>query len=307
MAKDLFNRYIWLVDTIYRANGITFEEINEKWLRSSMSDGQDIPLKTFHNHRNAIEEIFDINIVCDRRNGYRYYIENADDMKKGGVRTWLLNTFAVNNLINESHHLKRRILFEQIPSGLKHLTTIIEAMRDSRTLEMTYKSFWRQDSYTAEVEPYFVKVFRQRWYMVAKNTEKDALRIYALDRVQEMRETDNGFAFPKDFDPEEYFYNSFGIIHDDNCPPEIVDLKVYGTQREYFRTLPLHHSQKEVETENEYSVFRYYLSPTYDFVQEILSHGCEVEVLFPEHLRNEVGRHAEVIVKRTFPVPEAED
>lgn len=287
------------MDTIYRADGITFEEINEKWLRNSMSDGLDLPLKTFHNHRNAIEEIFDISIVCDRRNGYRYYIENADDMKKGGVRTWLLNTFAVNNLINESHHLKRRILFEQIPSGQKHLSTIIEAMRDSRTLEMTYKSFWRQDSYTAEVEPYFVKVFRQRWYMVAKNTEKDALRIYALDRVQEMRETDNGFAFPKDFDPEEYFYNSYGIIHDDNCPPEIVDLKVFGVQREYFRTLPLHHSQKEVETCDDCSVFRYYLSPTYDFVQEILSHGCEVEVLSPEHLRDEIRWHAEAIVKRT--------
>lgn len=140
MAKDKFSRYIWLVDTIYRADGITFEEINEKWLRNSMSDGLDLPLKTFHNHRNAIEEIFDISIVCDRRNGYRYYIENADDMKKGGVRTWLLNTFAENNLINESHHLKRRILFEQIPSGQKHLTTIIEAMRDSRTLEMTYRA-----------------------------------------------------------------------------------------------------------------------------------------------------------------------
>ena len=238
MAKDTFTRYIWLVDTIYRADGITFEEINEKWLRSSMSDGQDIPLKTFHNHRNAIEEIFDISIVCDRRNGYRYYVENADDMKKGGVRTWLLNTFAVNNLINESHRLKRRILFERIPSGQKHLTTIIEAMRDGHTLEMTYRSFWRQDSYTAEVEPYFVKIFRQRWYMVARNTAKDALRIYALDRVQEMRETDNSFTYPKDFDPEEYFCDCFGIIHDDNCPPEIVELKVFGTQREYFRTLP---------------------------------------------------------------------
>ena len=295
MAKDLFNRYIWLVDTIYRANGITFEEINEKWLRNSMSDGQDLPLKTFHNHRNAIEEIFDINIVCDRRNGYRYYIENADDMKKGGVRTWLLNTFAVNNLINESHHLKRRILFEQIPSGQKHLSTIIEAMRDSRILEMTYKSFWRQDKYTVEVEPYFVKIFRQRWYMVARNTAKDALRIYALDRVQEIRETDSAFTFPKDFAPEEYFYNCFGIIHDDNCPPEIVDLKVVGTQREYFRTLPPHHSQKEIETSDDCSVFRYYLSPTYDFVQEILSHGCEVEVLSPKHLRDEIRGHAEAI------------
>ncbi len=82
MAKDLFNRYIWLVDTIYQADGITFEEINEKWLRNSMSEGLDLPLKTFHNHRKAIENTFDINILCDKRGGYKYYIENVDDIEK---------------------------------------------------------------------------------------------------------------------------------------------------------------------------------------------------------------------------------
>lgn len=298
MAKDLFNRYIWLVDTIYQADGITFEEINEKWLRNSMSYGEDLPLKTFHNHRKAIEDIFDINIVCDKRNGYRYYIENIDDMEKGGVRTWLLNTFAVNNLINESHHLKRRIVFERIPSGQKFLSPLIEAMRDSKVLELEYKSFWRQDKYTTEVEPYFVKVFRQRWYLIARNAHKDALRIYALDRIIGLEQTGKTFVYPNDFDPEEYFHNSFGIIKEDGCPPAIVTLKVYGTQREYFRTLPLHHSQEEVETEDGYSVFRYYLSPTYDFIQEILSHGYEVEVLSPGHLRDTIRMHAATIVER---------
>lgn len=298
MAKDLFNRYIWLVDTIYRADGITFEEINEKWLRNSMSEGLDLPLKTFHNHRKAIEDMFDINIVCDKRGGYKYYIENADDMEKGGVRTWLLNTFAVNNLINESHHLKRRIVFEQIPSGQNFLTPVIEAMRDGMSIEIKYKSFWRQDEYTTEVEPYFVKVFKQRWYLIARNKIKDAIRIYALDRIHALTQTGNAFVMPKDFSPEDYFYNSFGIISQDNCPPEIVDLKVYGTQKEYFRTLPLHHSQEEVENADGYSIFRYYLSPTYDFIQEILSHGCEVEVLSPQHLRDEVRSHAATIVSR---------
>ena len=114
----LFNRYVWLVDTIYRAGRISFEEINERWQRSSLNDtGEELPLKTFHNHKNAIQQMFDINIECDRRGGYLYYIEHAEDMERGGVRTWLLNTFAVNHLINESHHLKRRILFEEIPSG----------------------------------------------------------------------------------------------------------------------------------------------------------------------------------------------
>ena len=298
MAKDLFNRYIWLVDTIYRADGITFEEINEKWLRNSMSEGLDLPLKTFHNHRKAIEDMFDINIVCDKRGGYKYYIENTDDMEKGGVRTWLLNTFAVNNLINESHHLKRRIVFEQIPSGQNFLTPVIEAMRDGMSIEIKYKSFWRQDEYTTEVEPYFVKVFKQRWYLIARNKIKDAIRIYALDRIHALSQTGNAFVMPKDFSPEEYFYNSFGIISQDNCPPEIVELKVYGTQKEYFRTLPLHHSQEEVENADGYSIFRYYLSPTYDFIQEILSHGCEVEVLSPQHLRDEVRSHAATIVSR---------
>ena len=263
-----------------------------------MSEGLDLPLKTFHNHRKAIEDMFDINIVCDKRGGYKYYIENADDMEKGGVRTWLLNTFAVNNLINESHHLKRRIVFEQIPSGQNFLTPVIEAMRDGMSIEIKYKSFWRQDEYTTEVEPYFVKVFKQRWYLIARNKIKDAIRIYALDRIHALSQTGNAFVMPKDFSPEEYFYNSFGIISQDNCPPEIVELKVYGTQKEYFRTLPLHHSQEEVENADGYSIFRYYLSPTYDFIQEILSHGCEVEVLSPQHLRDEVRSHAATIVSR---------
>lgn len=125
-TSNLFNRYVWLVDIIYRRGKITFEEINEYWQRSLLNlDGEDLPLRTFHNHRQAIEQMFDINIECDKRNGYKYYIENTDDMERGGVRSWLLNTFAVNNLINESHKLKQRILFEKIPSGQMHLTSII--------------------------------------------------------------------------------------------------------------------------------------------------------------------------------------
>ena len=85
MAKGLFDRYIWLIDTIYRAGKITFEEINKRWLRTEMSNGEEIPLRTFHNHRKAIETMFDINIECNKRSGYYYYIENADDIDKDNL------------------------------------------------------------------------------------------------------------------------------------------------------------------------------------------------------------------------------
>ena len=271
------------------------EEINEKWLRSRLSDGVDIPLRTFHNWREAIEQVFDIVIVCDRKDGYRYYIENADDIEKGGIRNWLLNTFAVNNLINESHHLKRRIMFEEIPSGREYLTPVIEAMRDSLELEITHKSYWYDEPRHYTVQPYCVKVFKQRWYLVGFCKERGHMRIFSLDRIQELVTTDTTFTYPKSFNPDEYFNDSFGIIIDDT-EVERVRIKAYEMQRLYLRALPLHHSQKEVETGEDYSVFEYRIRPTYDFLQELLSRGPDIEVLSPEHFRERLVRTAEDII-----------
>ena len=257
MVKDLFRRYIWLVDTVFRAGRLTFEEINGRWKRTEMSGGEDLPQKTFHNHRQAIADIFGIDIECSKRGGYYYYISNADDIEEGGVRAWLLNTFAVNNLINESHHLKHRILFEEIPSGQKFLAPVIEAMKEGVRIEVTYRSFGRESAFTVEVEPYCVKVFRQRWYMLAHSPGAGGLCIYSLDRVEGLSLTENKFDLPENFDAESYFHDSFGIIVYAGSPAEIVRLRVYGGKRDYFRTLPLHHSQKEVGIYEEYSIFEY--------------------------------------------------
>lgn len=286
----LFQRYVWLVDIIYRAGRITFEEINDRWINSGLNDlGEEFPLKTFHNHKIAIRDMFDIDIECDKRNGYVYYIENSDDMERGGVRSWLLNTFAVNNLINESHKLKHRILFEKVSSGQQFLAPIIEAMRDGVTVEMTYQNYWHDKPYTFEVKPYSIKIFRQRWYVIG-NSAKEEIRIYSLDRVQSLHPTHHKFTLPTGFDGEEYFANSFGISN--YGKPEFVAVKVYNKEKKnrYFKSLPLHHSQEVMEETEEYTVFRYYLQPTYDFRQELLSHGAEIEVLSPQWFREEIRR-----------------
>lgn len=289
MTKDLFDKYIWLVDTIYRAGKITFEEINERWLRSKLSDGKDIPLRTFHNWRIAIEQVFDINIECNRRGGYYYYIENADDIEKGGIRNWLLNTFAVNNLINESHHLKRRILFEEIPSGQQFLTPIIEAMRDGLEIELCHQSYWYDEPMTYTVQPYCVKVFKQRWYVVGFCKERDAIRTFSLDRIHRLITLESKFTYPKDFDPAAFFTDSFGIIVKDG-EVETIRIKVYGMHRLYMRALPLHHSQQEVETTDEFSIFEYRMKQTFDLKQELLSRGKDIEVLSPSSFREEMAK-----------------
>lgn len=298
MTRDLFDKYIWLVDTIYRAGKITFEEINERWLRSNLSEGEDIPLRTFHNWRKAVENTFDININCNRKAGYYYYIENAEDLEKGGIRNWLLNTFAVNNLINESHHLKNRILFENIPSGRKFLTPIIEAMRDNLEIELLHKSYWYDEPRTYIVQPYCIKVFKQRWYVIGYCKERNALRTFSLDRIQKLNTLDTKFIVPKDFDGNDYFENCFGIIADDDVSVEIIRIKVYGMHVQYVRALPFHHSQVEIETNNEYSIFELRMKPTFDFKQELLSRGADIEVLSPLFFREEMLEAADLILRR---------
>ena len=298
MTRDLFDKYIWLVDTIYRAEKITFEEINKRWLRSRLSEGEDIPLRTFHNWRKAIEQIFDININCNRKAGYYYYIENTEDIEKGGLRNWLLNTFAVNNLINESHHLKNRILFEDIPSGRQFLTPIIEAMRDGLEIELHHQSFWYDEPHTYTIQPYCVKVFKQRWYVTGYCHERNALRTFSLDRILSLTTSDIHFSLPKDFNGNNYFSDSFGIITNETEHVDTIQIKVYGIHVLYVRALPLHHSQKEIKTTDEYSIFELRLKPSFDFKQELLSRGADIEVISPLSFRKEMIDEVQQVVKR---------
>jgi len=287
----LFRSYIWLIDTIYSAGHITREEINRKWARESSLNYKNesaIPERTFHNWKHACEEMFDVNIECDRARGRAYYIENAEDMQKGGIRNWLINTFAVNNLITESKHLKGQILFEPIPSGQRFLTPIIEAMRDKTALVLTYQSFQYANTVTYIVYPYCVKVFKQRWYMLAKKEGKTDLRLFALDRFVSLEPTDKSYKIPKDFDAEKYFASTYGVSGVE-VPPEHIEIKVRAMQANYLRSLPLHSSQKEIEKNEDYSIFRYFVVPSYEFKQELRSHGADLEVLSPQWFRDEMS------------------
>ena len=296
MGKELFSRYVWLLETIHRAGKITFEGINARRLRSELSGGETLSLRTFHHHRDAIEELFDINIECIKRGGYCYYIEDTEELEKGCVRKWLLNSFAVDNLIVESRKLKSRILLEEVPSGKRYLIPLIEAMRDGMIVEVDYQSFRQQVPANFEIEPYCLKLFRQRWYVVARSPHYNRVMIYSLDRILDLEVSEKTFYYPEEFNPQSYFDACFGIVADDDIGIETVQLKVYAPQDKYFDALPLHHSQRTVEVTEGHTVYEYRIRPTYDFVQELLSHGADVEVLQPSLLRSRLGDIAKEMV-----------
>jgi predicted DNA-binding transcriptional regulator YafY len=175
-------------------------------------------------------------------------------------------------------------------------------MRDGVTLQMTYHSFWKENQATFEFAPYFVKVFKQRWYVIG---ESDRLKVYALDRIKALETTAKPFELPKEIDPQAYFYSCYGIINDETIKPQAVVIKVNSDQAHYLRALSLHPSQQEVEKNESYSIFQYYIKPLFDFRQELLSHGEDVEVISPDwfrdEIRNSVAAMRKLYSKKPFP------
>ena len=289
MSKNLLNKYVWLVETIYNAKYISFEEINRRWLDDDISEGLEIPKRTFHTWINEAEELFGLSILCEHFGDFRYYIEHPEEVKKGGLRNWLLNTISTSNLLMENRQLKDRILLEEVPSVKDHLSPILAAMRTDTTLMITYQSFWRDESSTFEVEPYCVKLFKQRWYLVGRSPEYKQVRIYALDRIIDIEPLKKKFKMPKKFSPAAFFEDFYGIIAHEHADVETVRLKVSADQSNYLRSLPLHSSQKELVRSGDYSIFELRFCPEFDFQQEILSQTPEIEVLSPDWLREEIA------------------
>ena len=205
------------------------------------------------------------------------------------MRSWMLNTISTSNLLLENRSLNDRILLEDVPSGREYLQPIIDAMKKNHLIHFTYYNYWRNDYRQHCVEPYCVKLFRQRWYMVGKMLGANVVLVYSLDRMSEFRKSERTFKYPDDFDGEYYFKDCYGIIAGDGTKCEHIVLKVSAGQANYMRDLPLHHSQRETEQTDEYSIFELNIRPTFDFLQEILWNGEDVEVLEPLWLREYVA------------------
>ena len=294
-----FKRYLWLVDVIYSAGEITRDEINRRWANSACNENKESVYaeRTFHRHREDIASLFGIDIECSKSDGNVYRIANKERLQ--GIRSWIIDNFAINNLVNHADGLSGRLVFEDIPEGNRYLGSIATAMQENRKLFVSYQGFDRSEPHSFLLSPYCLKVFHQRWYLVGKpedHPEEVDPRIYSLDRVRDIALTEKQWRYPKSFDAIQFFENNFGVDRR-LMVPENVRIKVGSKTANYLRTLPLHHSQVEAEKTEEYSVFSYHVAPTYDFIQELRKQGADLEVLAPESLRNRFVEDCENLSK----------
>ena len=294
MVELLLKRYLWLIDTLKRGGEMTYNEIADRWDKSSVNDnGTILSKRTFYNHCQAVSRHFGIDIECRRGRGLNLYsITNPEAIEENSVIKWTLDSFSLGELLIANASISDKILLEEIPSGREWLEPILKALQDNLQIELEYENFFGV-KFIGKVSPLCVKLFKRRWYVLCE-VGKDRKRIFSLDRVKSLVATDSSFIYPKDFVPADYFRDVFGIVAGTGGKVENIRIRTYAELPGYLRSLPMHHSQQEIESNAEFTDFSLRLRPSFDFIQELLLHREQLEVLSPQTLRDEI---AEIISK----------
>ena len=184
---------------------------------------------------------------------------------------------------------RKKIMLTEAPTGVENVQIILEAIDKKKGIECEYYSFNKQSHKHHLLIPYFLRTWEQRWYLVAEpDNHHHGQSVFALERMDNVRLTEKKMTPSDDITAEEYFAGSFGVNHSDNQKPEKILIKVYDTQVEYIKALPIHESQKEIETNEEWSIFEYHLVPCFNFYQQLLWHRERIEVLEPVYVREEM-------------------
>lgn len=289
MVPELIEKYIFLVQTFVEAgdNGLTLGALQRRW---EARYGEPYPRRSFHNHRQAVEEVFGIPIVCDRStNTYRIQ-ESETAVDKREAVDYLINTFTVNSLLTlGKERLGGRVAVEDVPSGQKWLTVAMQAMLDNAVLRIRYRKYMSPEAGERIIHPYAVKEFARRWYLVAFSEEARALRTYALDRIQSLERSGDSFKMPRDFNVDRLFQDSYGIYLPEGDAPVLVKIRATERESAYLTDLPLHPSQVLVSRAEDGScIFALRVIPNPNFLMDLCCRGDRLEVLEPESLRSAV-------------------
>jgi predicted DNA-binding transcriptional regulator YafY len=265
----------------------SFKEICDYLKQEAELAGEDLDIskRTFQRDLNDIRTIYDIDIQCN--SNHSYYI--ADEGIQPEVNTRMLEAFDLYNSLKMAEGVSPFIYLEKRrPQGTEHIYGLLHAIQNRRLLQFDYQKFWEDEPTSRITEPYGLKEFKSRWYLLAKDRKDGKIKTFGLDRMQNIEITREKFTRPNDFDADKMFSHCFGIITASGAKPQEIILSFHPEQGQYIKTYALHESQKIIKDNEDELQIKLILHITHDFIMELLSHGELIKVIAPISLKNEV-------------------
>ena len=243
--------------------------------------------RTFQRDLEDIRSLFNIDIQYDSsRKVYFIDFDEQPDVN-ADVNERILEAFDTFNALNLTERLSNHIHFEKRkPQGTENLYGLLHAIKNQFQVKFTYQKFWEDELTKRNAEPYALKEFKNRWYILANDLKDNQVKSFALDRLSDVEITKKRFQLPADFNINQHYKYCFGIISPNGHKPEEVILSFDPFQGKYIKTLPLHESQQVLMDNEEELRIKLTLFITHDFFMELLSYGENLRVIKPEKLIN---------------------
>lgn len=286
--RESITRYFLIIKKL-RRNPSTFDEIADYLLRESeiQSYEYNTSKRTFQRDLDDIRSLFSIDIQYDFSRRV-YYISNESEPE---MNIRILEAFDMLNALNLSDGLSKYIHFEKRkPQGTENLNGLLHAIKNCFQIYFSYQKFWDDKPEKRYVEPYALKEFRNRWYLMAKDLKDGKVKIFGLDRLKDLDITRRTFKSPADYVIDDKYRYCFGIISPDDQDPEEIILSFNAFHGKYIKSLPLHETQQIIsDTEKELQI-KLKLCITLDFIMELLSLGANVKVIKPKTLISQLKK-----------------
>ncbi|MBK7712807.1 MAG: WYL domain-containing protein [Bacteroidales bacterium] len=284
--RETLSRYNIIIKKLRRSPA-AYREISEALRKES--ELQDyyfaVSQRTFQRDLIEIRSIYDIDIKYDFSR--KVYFVESDQQSEANQK--IMEAFDTFSALNLTDRLSDFIYFEKRrPLGTENLYGLIQAIKNRLTISFRYHKF-QDDSITGRnAEPYALKEFKNRWYLLANDLEDDMIKIFSLDRITELNMEKKKFQLPEWFNLNDYFKSCFGIIRPYDERVQEVVLSFDPLQGKYIKSLPLHESQEILQDNQNEIVIRLKIYLTHDFFMEILSYGDSVRVIKPDLLINDL-------------------
>ena len=286
--RESISRYNLIIKKV-RKHPANFQEIADYLSLESeiQAYNYNVSKRTFQRDIADIYSIYKIDIQYDPAlHAYRIY---SDEQPEANER--ILEAFDTFNALNITDRLSDHIHFEKRkPQGTENLYGLLHAIKNKVQIMFTYQKYWGDELTQRVAEPYALKEFKNRWYVLANDLKDNQVKSFALDRLSDLDVSRKRFQFPKDFNVNEHYKYCFGIISPNGLQPQEIILSFDPFQGKYIKSLPFHESQEILQDNKDELLIRLHLIVTHDFVMEILSYGENVKVMKPDNLIADVKK-----------------
>jgi len=275
-------RYIHIMNKL-RTGPATFEQIDAYLTRHSelQESNFNMSKRQFQRDLKDIESIFEVEIKFDfRRKIYAINEDESSEMSKRRMEALdVFNALKIGESSSQSIHFEKRK-----PQGTENFHGLLHAIKNQLQISFTYQKYWEVELTQRTVEPYALKEFRNRWYLLANDLKDQQVKSFAFDRLTNLEITPKRFKSSKNFDVNEYYKYCFGIISPSDHELQEVILTFDPTQGKYIKSLPLHETQEILVDDDREVRIKLKVYLTFDFLMEVLSYGENVKVIQPASL-----------------------